>query len=148
MLTKQPQNITPNDISWIGRDIAYWVGVSSDGSRAGVKRIRDLVDWFQLNNIFLSMEPLMYPPNPEHWEWHEWETNSHHDIWRNHLDWLIISADTSPDPWPVKSEWIETILEAADEQQAPVFMKDNLRPHWPGELRQEWPEGLGGDDDE
>ena len=35
--------------------------------------------------------------------------------------------------------WISEILKQADRLKLPVFMKDNLKHTWKGELRQEFP---------
>jgi protein gp37 len=58
------------------------------------------------------------------------------------IDWLIIGAMTGPraEQYAPKKEWIEEIVSEAKRLKLPVFMKDNLRSYWDGELIQEYPE--------
>ena len=57
------------------------------------------------------------------------------------LNWIIIGAETGnrQDRVKPKPEWVERILRAADNRGIPVFMKNNLKPYWPGQMRQEFP---------
>ena len=57
------------------------------------------------------------------------------------LKWMIIGAETGnrKDKIIPKKKWIEELIRYADYEDVPVFMKDNLKPYWPGELRQEFP---------
>lgn len=59
----------------------------------------------------------------------------------SHLDWIIIGAETGNRKGKIipKKQWIEQIIEVADAGNVAVFMKDNLKPYWHGELRQEFP---------
>ena len=59
------------------------------------------------------------------------------------LDWIVVGAETgrgkdriTPDP-----AWIQMLIDEADVHRIPVFMKNNLRPYWAGELRREFPGG-------
>ena len=54
------------------------------------------------------------------------------------IDLIIIGAQTKPDKQP-EAEWVRGIIKAADEVRIPVFLKNNLKPVWPGPLRQEMP---------
>ena len=58
------------------------------------------------------------------------------------LDWIIVGAETGnrKDKIEPKEEWIEQVIQQADHWHLPIFMKDNLKPYWHGELRQEFPE--------
>ena len=58
------------------------------------------------------------------------------------LDWVIIGAETGNRKGKIvpKEEWIKHIIDQADENDIPIFLKDNLKPYWHGELRQEFPE--------
>jgi len=58
-----------------------------------------------------------------------------------HFDWFIIGAETGNRKGKIapKEEWIAGLLYQADLFGIPVFMKDNLKPYWHGELRQEFP---------
>jgi protein gp37 len=60
----------------------------------------------------------------------------------NHLDWLIVGAETGPGARPCKAEWVQSIIDQARAAGVPIFLKDNLK--WPERI-QEWPEvGLEG----
>ena len=61
--------------------------------------------------------------------------------WLCDIRWIIIGAETGNRRGKVlpKKAWIENILYHANSWNAPVFMKDNLKPYWHGELRQEFP---------
>jgi protein gp37 len=54
-------------------------------------------------------------------------------------DWIIIGCQTKPYN-PPRIEWVQALVEAADEAGVPVFEKDNLRPLLGNELRQEFPQ--------
>jgi len=80
------------------------------------------------NNLkFISFEPLMEPMPGEEL--------------LSGIDWVIIGALTGPGAadYKPKLHWIEQILKQADKYALPVFMKDNLKDSWAGELRQEFP---------
>jgi protein gp37 len=53
-------------------------------------------------------------------------------------DWIIIGAMTGPGAIKPKPQWVQGLMDEADKNSVPVFLKDNL--HWP-EVRQEWPKG-------
>ena len=58
------------------------------------------------------------------------------------LDWIIIGAETGNRKGKIEpeAEWIERVIKQADHWHLPIFMKDNLKPYWDGQLRQEFPE--------
>ena len=58
------------------------------------------------------------------------------------LSWMIIGAETGNRTGKItpKEEWIQELVDAADYESVPIFMKDNLKPYWQSELRQEFPE--------
>ena len=58
------------------------------------------------------------------------------------INWFIIGAETGNRKGKIvpQEKWIADILRHADAWSIPVFMKDNLKPYWHGELRQEFPE--------
>ena len=58
------------------------------------------------------------------------------------IDWVIIGAETGNRRGKIipEEEWIFDIVDQADDWNVPVFLKDNLKPYWSGELRQEFPE--------
>lgn len=145
MLTKQPQNMPLRDIEawdatgvWLGVSVTFADDCWRIATLAEIARIQGDIN----PNLYISCEPLLSGGGFLGYAYLGFEASAH---W---IQWIIIGADTSPDPSPPEPEWIEQILVAVDEQQVPVFMKDNLADYWPGELRKEWPEGLGGDDDE
>lgn len=78
---------------------------------------------------FVSFEPLLGPP----------EIRGDYDFYG--LSWVIVGAMTGPGAkkHAPRPEWVQQVLDRADYYSIPVFMKDNLRPYWPGEWRQEWP---------
>lgn len=57
------------------------------------------------------------------------------------FNWIIIGAETGNRRGKIipKEEWVKNIVEQADEYEISIFMKDNLKPYWHGELRQEFP---------
>lgn len=68
-------------------------------------------------NIFVSIEPILEDVLPER-----------HNLLFRQVDWVIIGAETGrrkgkviPDP-----EWIRKIVEVAEQEKTPVFMKDSL----------------------
>ena len=56
----------------------------------------------------------------------------------NGIDWIIIGSQTQPLKLPDK-EWVEYIIDKADEQNIPIFLKNNLKPLLGENLRQEFP---------
>ncbi len=63
--------------------------------------------------------------------------------------WIIIGAQTKPFS-PPRIEWVGDIIQGADLEGIPVFLKDNLKPILPPEAftfdrshRQEMPEVKG-----
>lgn len=60
---------------------------------------------------------------------------------RLRANWIVIGAMTGPGAkgHAPKPQWIEHILDEAGKRGTPVFMKDNLRPHWTGQWRREIP---------
>lgn len=59
------------------------------------------------------------------------------------VDWIIIGAMTGKDEkaYPPKPEWIKHLIDSADKNNVPVFMKDNLIRHRGSNAwRKEFPE--------
>lgn len=121
ILTKRPEN--PLLIIWkIPQNC--WLGFTNTGADN-----RGMIKFYELpiNNLkFVSYEPLL----------HRCDCSILKEI-----NWIIIGAQTNPYKPPEK-EWIKDILIQADRINIPVFMKNNLKPYWEGEFRQEFP--LGG----
>jgi len=86
-------------------------------------------DWIPCGcKFFLSMEPLQEPIS----------------IPGKIIDWIIIGAETGnrkEKAIPQKS-WIESIVSHCQRNGIPLFMKDNLRKCYDGELIREYPAGL------
>ena len=57
------------------------------------------------------------------------------------LSWMIIGAETGNRIGKItpKEEWIQELIDFANREEVPIFMKDNLKPYWNGVLRQEFP---------
>ena len=57
------------------------------------------------------------------------------------IDWIIIGAETGNRKGKIKPHigWIARLLAAANEWELPVYMKENLKPYWTGDLRKEFP---------
>lgn len=121
-LTKCPQNL-PKFNPWPDN---AWVGVTATDN-AMYEYAMDCLYKVQANVRFISFEPLLEPMS--------WRISDIKDV----LDWIIIGAQTNPNRLP-KREWVQEIIDAADEAGIPVFLKDNLK--WDYE-RKEWPKKGG-----
>jgi len=101
-----------------------WIGTSITGKNDGM-RLADLIGSRNNNLKFLSIEPLHGP----------------FDYLIKDIDWIIIGAETGNRKGKIepKPEWVESIVNNADAQNIPVFMKGSLALYWKGELRQEFP---------
>ena len=68
-------------------------------------------------NTFVSIEPILEDVLPEK-----------HNILFRQVDWVIIGAETGRRKGKVipNPEWIWKIIEAAEKEKTPVFMKDSL----------------------
>ena len=134
-LTKNP--LKYNDINHLV-DLGRWA--SCDGLY-GASASNDYEAWlaYQSDADWISIEPIheaidswrfFYPPpiNERRWEW------------------VVIGAETGNRKEKVmpEREWIEEIVDTCDSWGTPVFMKNSLRQHMGDDFRQEWPEGLGG----
>ena len=118
-LTKQPNGFA--EYAW---PTNVWLGTTVT-RQANVERIHDLAYFLPpTRSIFASFEPLLAAATSDVLVF---------------LSWAIIGAQSGPGTVAPKREWIAGLLECLDYYKVPVFMKDNLRPHWDGEWRQEWP---------
>jgi protein gp37 len=116
-LTKRPENL----IKWSPFPENCWVGVSAVDYWKAI----DACGW--LDNVdanvkFLSIEPLL--------AWSSDELNTSAAVnWFSNLNWLIIGQQTPQKPQTTpKVEWVREIIQAADTNGIPVFLKDNLKP--------------------
>lgn len=90
-------------------------------------------DWINIESIkqvsagvkFVSFEPLLgdFPV----------------DVSLKGLDWMIIGKLTGSRRVKLDPDWVWHILDEAETLDIPVFMKNNLKPEFPGELIQEFP---------
>lgn len=119
-LSKQPEGFVK--IAWPGN---CWVG-------ATVTRYQDWSRVHTLANVrasvrFISCEPLLggVPVAADGVE--------------DAVDWIIVGAQTGPGAVAPDPFWLQPFRETT----IPVFMKGNLRKHWPGLWRQEYPEVRG-----
>jgi protein gp37 len=107
-LTKNPQRYLDFELpsnAWAGTTVTS----NEDHEQAKIiKRVKVLVR-------FLSIEPLLGEVNFDF----------------NGLQWIIIGAQTGKNPLRPKKEWIEKILSDAKRLGIPIFLKNNLRPHYP-----------------
>lgn len=123
-LTKNPQRYM--DLAAAGKLPEYnnfWYGST-------VTTPDDAFWWSEHHNTYVSIEPIMKP-----FDMPEGEPVKK-------VGWVIVGAETGQQknktaPQP---EWIQTIIDEARKTATPIFLKDNLKPHWPGELIQEFPE--------
>lgn len=111
-LTKQPQNLNKYQFP-----DNCWVGVSTTGfdCRSGLE---DTFASIKAKVKFVSIEPLLdYSPMDFRW-----------------VDWIIVGRQ-SPKSTKTKPrlEWIRDIVESADIENKPVFLKNNLRSMLPEE---------------
>ena len=132
LLTKSPQrvylmNLRLPDNCWFGTTVTH-------NNDINWRRMFHLIHEDKGKHIqseikFISFEPLI----------EELDLKSFYYF--GDIDWVIIGAMTGRhsgvcQPTP---EAIGIILRACDKHNIPVFMKDNIRKVWKGELRQEFP---------
>ena len=127
LLTKQPQNL----IKWSPFPENCWVGVTVC-NRPMLNAALYHLQHIKATVRYLSLEPLLDRLSDKEgrtgrvgpgamikgmFDYDEWVFQ--------HVDWLIIGAQTKPYK-PPKIEWVQEIVEAADKAGIPVFLKDNL----------------------
>lgn len=115
LLTKQPQNL----IKWSPFPENCWVGVTATNEEMLASAIESLGS-IDATVKFISVEPLLSWNTPFHYL--VWES-----LWRAHVNWLIIGAQTNPYK-PPEISWVREIVEAADKVGVKVFLKNNLAP--------------------
>jgi len=100
-----------------------WLGVTITGP-GGINYFVENVFWREIGGrVFVSFEPLRGKI--------DWQLGG--------VNWAIIGAQTNPNVQPER-EWVQKILDRADEAGIPVLMKHNLE--WPGKRRFEFPAEL------
>jgi protein gp37 len=98
-----------------------WCGTSIENQEATKKRIPELLKVSAPVRL-VSIEPMLGPVDL---------TN-----FCNKLNWIIIGAQTGPKAVKPKPEDVRSIIDLAQEQGIPLFLKDNLK--WPEKI-QEFP---------
>ena len=73
------------------------------------RNIQWISDW-------ISFEPLLGPIDLEYFD---------------NARWFVIGADSRRGAIAPKREWVDEIVDTADQHGIPVFIKDNLRKHYP-----------------
>ena len=126
-LTKQPQNL----IRWSPFPDNCWVGVSATGSLMLGKAIAHL-SGIEAKIKYISFEPLL-----EDIVYEGDVVKVASLLNRTGINWVIIGAQTKPYK-PPKIEWVQEIVEAADEAGIPVFLKRNLEPLLPFDNKNLW----------
>jgi protein gp37 len=134
-LTKNPKRYYSfefPDNSWIGASAVNRpdekIIFNNDGSFVTTTAhvVCDNMSFF--NHSFISFEPLL--------------NNVMQDCDIDDIDWIIIGAQTGPGAIKPKREWVQAIIDDARAVNIPVFMKNNLKSIWQGELIQEWPKEM------
>jgi protein gp37 len=123
-LTKQPQNL----IKWSPYPANCWVGFSATNQQMFWNGV-GYFDHIRATVKFVSFEPLQSRIYGTNIFTHYSEVVNFQTL---HLNWIICGQQTpaSPKTTP-KIEWIKEIVEAADNTDIPVFLKDNLKPILP-----------------
>jgi len=143
VLTKLPENIDqsmPDNV---------WLGITIEGGYHWKKRLSMFKDK-KAKIKFISYEPLIVPlfqdfvPNLADTETclkKGWiKEYRYYQVDFTGINWLIIGRLTGfGHKYDPKLEWIEEIVNQAKKHDIPVFLKDNLKDIWPGELIQEFP---------
>jgi len=84
------------------------------------------------HNTFLSIEPLLADLGRES------------VIGEVDIQWVILGAESGNRKGKVVPEkaWIDNIVEACTEANVPLFMKDNIKPYFDGDLIRQMPKRL------
>lgn len=127
-LTKNPERyIALADAGKLPRLENFWYGTT-------VTRPDQQYAWFEPGtyNWFLSIEPIQE------------DFGTFGAAGEAAPPWIIVGAETGQQknktvPQP---EWVQHILDFAQEHESKVFLKNNLAPYWPGTLSQNAPDGI------
>jgi len=109
LLTKNPkryQEFTFPDHCWLGATV-------TGQKDAGKIRI---MQGLNHPHKFLSVEPLFTPLAAP----------------LDNLQWIVIGAQTGPNPRVPKAAWVDTIVQEARRVKAQIYLKENLLPYYQG----------------
>ena len=114
-LTKRPDRLA----SWLPLPANVWVGVSAtndvDFTNRAWKHLKDI----RATVKFVSFEPLL--------DWGMSVDDTRFTLESAGIDWVVIGRQTPKNTKTAPEvEWVRGIVEAADKQGVPVFLKDNL----------------------
>lgn len=132
-LTKRPKNL----IKWSPFPGNCWIGCSCTDQRMFTVAA-DYLAMIDAPVKFISFEPLLGQMDLPETLWQELTLSG--------IDWVIIGQQTPIRKTTMpKIEWVQDIVQAADQAGIPVFLKDNLKSLIPADslgegLRQEFPE--------
>ena len=114
-LTKCPWNL-PKWNPWPGN---AWVGFTATSTKMFANSIIKS-QGIKATVRFVSFEPLL------EWSWNTTYKEPLEIVLKAEgINWIIIGAATNPTRLP-KIEWVQEIVEAANQAGVPVFLKDNL----------------------
>lgn len=108
-----------------------WIGTSCENQKAANARIPPLLATPAAVR-FVSAEPLIGPIDLEGVIYPDGDTRSTIDEveaniappWNNAtLDWIIVGGESGPDARPCRLEWIDAIVEQAQRNDVPLFVK-------------------------
>ena len=111
-----------------------WIGVSVVNEENLIK-LNDLM--FAQGGIrFVSFEPLHGDINLEKEAIADWVFST--------IDWVIVGAETGNRKGKItpQPEWVEKLVDKCAEYKKPIFMKNNLKQYYDGEIKQEFPQGM------
>ena len=130
ILTKYPENIdrpVPKNV---------WLGISAgDDRKKGIDRMHDFVTyilWGSKNKEvhFLSLEPLLY----------SYIADISFEKFFPYFGWIIVGRLTGfGKEFDPPREDIQRIVDACDQLQIPIFLKNNLKGIWGEDLIQQYP---------
>jgi len=124
LLTKSPEGI-PTDYVFPEN---VWVGVTVTNPLEVQSMLTGLLNNANAKTRFVSFEPLLGPC----------EASICDHFWRS-IQWIIIGKLTGSRRVKLQPWWIDHLIDAANWFKVPVFLKNNLKPDYPGPLRQEFP---------
>jgi len=118
LLTKQPQLIDKN-YTFAGNT---WVGVTVNNNEELWKV--DEIKKVDAKVRFVSFEPLL-------------DGITHLDL--KDIEWVIVGKLTGSKKIKLQEWWVESIKKLCQQQGVPIFMKNNSKPEYKGELIQKFP---------